>query len=184
MNRIHIKRSIESLLFAYGDSLSLKDIKAVIDSQISITEYRSILEEMELEYKEEDRGFVILKMEDSYQLGTNPKYMNYLEKMFEPKKKKTLTQASVETLAIIAYKQPVTKTEIENIRGVKCDKAINTLLEAGLIEEGGRLKKIGNPIIYKTSEEFLKRFGLSTLKDMPPIEQFKEDNIIEENKEM
>ena len=106
---------------------------------------------------------------------TNKYYTPYIKKVLEPKRKKTLSQATLETLTIIAYKQPITKVEIENIRGVKCDKVLQTLLENSLIREAGRLNKIGKPIIYKTTDEFLKLLNIEKLEDLPPIEEFEEN---------
>ncbi len=101
-----------------------------------------------------------------------------LDKKLEPKKRKSLSQATLETLTIIAYKQPITKVEIESIRGVKCDKVLQTLLEHELIREAGRLNKIGKPIIYKTTQEFLKLLQIESLKDLPPIDTFEGEEEI------
>jgi segregation and condensation protein B len=122
------------------------------------------------EYRDNNRGIQIIKLENKYQMCTNSEYADYIKKVLEPKKKKTLSQATLETLTIIAYKQPITKVEVENIRGVKCDRAIQTLLENELIKEAGRLSKIGKPIIYKTTDEFLKLLSIENLKQLPPID--------------
>lgn len=100
--------------------------------------------------------------------------MQNIKKIIEPKKKKSLSQATLETLTIIAYKQPITKVEIEDIRGVKCDKVLQTLFENELIREAGRLNKIGKPIIYKTTDEFLKLLNIESLEELPPIENYQE----------
>ncbi|MDX5658319.1 SMC-Scp complex subunit ScpB, partial [Clostridioides difficile] len=105
---------------------------------------------------------------------TNKDYAEYIKKIIEPKKKKSLSQATLETLTIIAYKQPITKVEIEDIRGVKCDKVLQTLFENELIREAGRLNKIGKPIIYKTTDEFLKLLNIESLEELPPIENYQE----------
>ena len=107
---------------------------------------------------------------------TNKDYADYIKKVLEPKKRKSLSQATLETLTIIAYKQPITKVEIENIRGVKCDKVLQTLLDHDLIREAGRLNKIGKPIIYKTTPEFLKLLQIESLKDLPPIDSFESED--------
>jgi segregation and condensation protein B len=112
---------------------------------------------------------------------TNKKYADYIKKVLEPKRKKTLSQATLETLTIIAYKQPITKVEVEDIRGVKCDKVIQTLLENDLIREAGRLNKIGKPIIYKTTDEFLKLLNIEKLEELPPIENYEEINVKSNN---
>ena len=123
----------------------------------------------------------IIKLEDRYQMCTNKDFTPYIKKVLEPKRKKTLSQATLESLTIIAYKQPITKVEIENIRGVKCDKVLQTLLENSLIREAGRLNKIGKPIIYKTTDEFLKLLNIEKLEDLPPIEEFEENIVTKHN---
>lgn len=170
MNEEHIKSAIEAILFAWSDPLSLKDIsKALGADEKTITK---LLKEMIDEFNYQKRGIQIIKMNDHYQLATRPEHFEYLQKLMEPKQNKGLTQAALETLAIIAYRQPIPKGEIESIRGVKCDKALATLLEKDLIEEKGRLEKTGRPIIYGTTLNFLKSFGLNSLDDLPPITEF------------
>lgn len=170
---------MESLLFAYGDPISLQDIRAiflkteVVLSQDELMESIAILKK---KYEEVTGGLELIEIADGYQLGTKKENYEYLSCFLNPIKKKSLTQASLETLSIIAYKQPTTKSEIENIRGVKSDRAIATLMDAGLIQENGRLDKIGRPIIYGTTEEFLRHFSLNSLKDLPETSVFEENN--------
>jgi segregation and condensation protein B len=128
------------------------------------------------EYREDNRGIQIIKLEDKYQMTTNKEYSDFIKKVLEPNKKKSLSQATLETLTIIAYKQPITKVQVEDVRGVKCDRAIQTLLENELIIEAGRLDKIGKPIIYKTTNEFLKLLSIETLEDLPKLENNEEEN--------
>lgn len=161
---------IEALLFAWSDPLALKDIAKVLE--VDEKRVGEVLKEMMDDFNYNKRGIQIIKMNDHYQLATKPEHYDYVQKLLEPKQNKGLTQAALETLAIIAYKQPIPKGEIEGIRGVKCDKAIATLLEKDLIEEKGRLEKTGRPILYGTSLNFLKAFGLNSLKDLPPISEF------------
>lgn len=164
----------ESLMFAYGDLISFKDIQAIFKSKsidVSLKEIRYSLELLKKRYKESDSGLELVIIDEKMQLATKPDNYDYISLYLHPIKKKSLTQASLETLSIIAYKQPITKPEIESIRGVKCDKAIATLLEANLIEEAGRLDKIGKPIIYKTTEMFLKQFSIESLKDLPVLKE-------------
>lgn len=161
---------IEALLFAWSDPLALKDIAKVLE--VDEKRVAEVLKEMMDDFNYNKRGIQIIKMNDHYQLATKPEHYDYVQKLLEPKQNKGLTQAALETLAIIAYKQPIPKGEIEGIRGVKCDKAIATLLEKDLIEEKGRLEKTGRPILYGTSLNFLKAFGLNSLKDLPPISEF------------
>lgn len=172
MKREEIKYIIEAVMFAYGDPIGINDLNTIINDELSSKEIEIMLNDLINEYQEEERGLQIIKLEDKYQMCTNTKYANFINKIVEPQKKKSLSQATLETLTIIAYKQPITKLEIENIRGVKCDKAISTLCDNNLIVEAGRLEKIGRPIIYKTTDEFLKSLELEKLEDLPALDEF------------
>lgn len=172
MKREEIKSIIESILFAYGDPISIKELNYAINEELSSKEIEIMLISLMEEYKENNRGIQIIKLENKYQMCTNKKYASFIKKILEPKKKKPLSQATLETLTIVAYKQPITKIEIEDIRGVKCDKVIQTLIENDLIVEAGRIDKIGKPIIYKTTNEFLKLLNIEKLDDLPPIESY------------
>lgn len=167
MDKDELKSAIEAILFAWSDPLSAKDLSDILG--IENKEVKKTLKEMIDEFNYNKRGIQILQMNDHYQLSTRPEYYEYLQKLFAPKQNKGLTQAALETLAIVAYKQPITKTEIEGIRGVKCDKAISTLLEKELIEEQGRLEKTGRPILYGTTINFLKVFSIRALEDLPNV---------------
>ncbi|MBH7140918.1 SMC-Scp complex subunit ScpB, partial [Clostridioides difficile] len=145
-----------------------------INKELSSKEIEIMLNLLIEEYREQNRGIQIIKLENKYQMCTNKDYAEYIKKIIEPKKKKSLSQATLETLTIIAYKQPITKVEIEDIRGVKCDKVLQTLFENELIREAGRLNKIGKPIIYKTTDEFLKLLNIESLEELPPIENYQE----------
>lgn len=175
MDRKEIKHIIESIMFAYGDPISIKELNTVINEELSPKEIEFMLNSLMDEYRENNRGIQIIKLENKYQMCTNKSYADYIKKVLEPKKRKSLSQATLETLTIIAYKQPITKVEIESIRGVKCDKVLQTLLENSLIREAGRLNKIGKPIIYRTTDEFLKLLNIEKLEDLPPIEEFEEN---------
>lgn len=171
-DNIRVVSVLESILFAYSDPLSLKDLLAVFEKKgekLRVLDIKQALDLLEKKYQEPLSGLKLIKVEDKYQISTRSENYEYVSILLNPVKKKSLTQASLETLSIIAYKQPATKIEVENIRGVKSDKAISTLLEAGLIEEAGRLDKIGRPIIYKTTEKFLLHFGLGSVRDLPAI---------------
>lgn len=172
MKRSDIKNIIEAVLFAYGEPISIKELNYIVDEDLSPKEIEFMLNALIEEYKENNRGIQIIKLENKYQMCTNQDYALFIKKVLEPKKKKTLSQATLETLTIIAYKQPITKIEIENIRGVKCDKVLQTLLENELIREAGRLNKIGKPIIYRTTDEFLKLINIERLEDLPPLEKY------------
>ncbi len=175
MEKEQIKNIIEAILFTFSDPMDIKELREIINSDMDLRELKNIIEEIKMQYKNEKRGIQILRFENKYQMATNREYAEYVKKLFEPKKKKSLTQAALETLTIIAYKQPITKVEVEEIRGVKCDKAMATLMEYDLICEAGRLDRIGKPIIYKTTEEFLKVFGLEGLKDLPDMNTLQEE---------
>lgn len=167
MDKDELKSAIEAILFAWSDPLSAKDLSDILG--VENKEVKKTLKEMIDEFNYNKRGIQILQMNEHYQLSTRPEYYEYLQKLFAPKQNKGLTQAALETLAIVAYKQPITKTEIEGIRGVKCDKAISTLLEKELIEEQGRLEKTGRPILYGTTINFLKVFSIRSLEDLPNV---------------
>ena len=175
MRRDEIKSIIEAIMFAYSDPISIKELNNAINEELSSREIEIMLNSLIEEYKENNRGIQIIKLQDKYQMCTNKEYSSFVKNILEPKKKKTLSQATLEALTIIAYKQPITKVELEEIRGVKSDKVIQTLLENDLIYEAGRLDKIGKPIIYKTTNEFLRLLNIEKLEDLPPIENYEKE---------
>lgn len=177
MNKEELKSIIEALLFIWGDPLSLKDISHVLE--INEKQTKKIIGEMVDEFNYNRRGIKIIQTGNSYQLSTRPEHFEWIEKLSLPKTKKKLSNAALETLSIITYKQPVTKSEIEAIRGVRCDKALETLLEKEVIKEKGRLEKTGRPILYGTTKQFLKYFGLKNLNELPSLDNF---NLDEEEK--
>lgn len=176
MKRKEIKSIIEAIMFAYSDPISIEELNNIINEELSRKEIEFMLNSLIEEYREDNRGIQIIKLEDKYQMTTNKEYSEFIKKVLEPNKKKSLSQATLETLTIIAYKQPITKVQVEDVRGVKCDRAIQTLLENELIIEAGRLDKIGKPIIYKTTNEFLKLLSIETLEDLPKLEKNEEEN--------
>lgn len=176
MRREDIKHIIEAIMFAYAEPISIKELNDIINEELSSKEIEYMLNNLINEYKENNRGIQIIKLQDKYQMCTNKDYSTFIKKVLEPKKKKSLTQTTLETLTIIAYKQPITKVEVEDIRGVKSDKAIQTLIENNLIREAGRLDKIGKPILYRTTDEFLKLLNIEKLEDLPPIENYENKN--------
>ncbi len=173
---------LESLLFISGEAIKLKDIAAIIEGSEEFTE--NLLKELMLRYEAEERGIRLICANDGYQLVTKPKNSNYVQKLLKSNIRQSLSQAALETLAIVSYRQPVTRIDIDEIRGVKSDSAVSTLVEKGLIKECGRMEVAGRPILYKTTEEFLKNFGLSTLSEMPSLENIldgmSKDEIFEE----
>ncbi len=162
-----LKQIIKSLLFAWGDPLDLKAISEVCDIDLDLAQAE--LEKLRCELDETNDGLKIIRMNSSYQLITRDIYYDYVKKLLNEKPKNNLSNASIETLSIIAYKQPATKMEVEKIRSVKSDGPINTLIEKGLIEEVGRLDTPGKPILYGTTEVFLRSFGLEDLSQLPDL---------------
>lgn len=159
---------IESLLFASGEPLKIEYIGNIIECSISFT--KDLLDYMIKGYSQEDRGIKLINVNDTYQLVTKPKNSDYVQKLLKTNVRQSLSQAALETLSIIAYKQPITRIEIDEIRGVKSDRAVLTLVEKNLIKETGRLDVPGRPILYSTTDEFLKFFGLENLNQMPQLE--------------
>jgi segregation and condensation protein B len=178
MRREDIKNIIEAIMFAYSEPITIKELNNAINEELSPKEIELMLNALIQEYKDNNRGVQIIKLQDKYQMCTNKEYSDFVKNILEPKKEKTLSQATLETLTIIAYKQPVTKVEVEEIRGVKCDRAIQNLLESELIYEAGRLDKIGKPMVYKTTSEFLRLLSIEKLEDLPPIDKYEEKENI------
>nr|WP_300306617.1 SMC-Scp complex subunit ScpB [uncultured Anaerostipes sp.] len=160
---------IEGILFSMGTSVSRKQMKAALEVDDALLDY--LIDQLKREYERSDRGIRLLELNDAYQLCTKPEYYEALIRIVNHPKKPKLTDVMLETLSIIAYKQPVTKQEIEAIRGVKCDHPVNKLLEYNLICEAGRLDAVGRPILFKTTEEFLRYFGVSSVKELPVIQE-------------
>lgn len=161
---------IESLLFVSGEPLEVKQISSIIECSVSFTE--ELLKEMSKLYEIESRGIRLINNKGNYSLATKSDNSTYIEKLLGINSRQGLSQAALETLAIIAYKQPITRIDIDEIRGVKSDRAIYTLVEKGLIKENGRLDVIGRPILYGTTQEFLKYFDLENIDQMPSIDSF------------
>jgi segregation and condensation protein B len=159
--------AIEAILFTMGESVDLERIAGAIEQDKETT--RKIIYHMMDKYREEDRGIQILELENSFQLCTKKELYEYLIRVAKQPKKIVLSDVVMETLSIIAYKQPVTKLELEKIRGVKCDHAINKLIEYNLVKELGRLDAPGRPLMFGTTEEFLRHFGVNSLEDLPEI---------------
>lgn len=162
------KGEIEAILFAMGEAVELSRIAKAIQQDNNTT--RKIIRDMMLDYQREERGIHIIELENSFQLCTKREYYDSLIRIAAQPKKPTLTDVMLETLSIIAYKQPVTKAEIEKIRGVKCDHAINKLMDYDLIRELGRLDAPGRPILLGTTEEFLRCFGVQGLEELPEMD--------------
>ena len=167
------KAIIEAILFAAGRVIKIKELMATLE--ISSDEVISIIESMQKEYKKEDRGIEIIKVEDGYQLATKKEMYEYLYPIFDKRNKPNLSQASMETLAIIAYNPKITRAEIEAVRGVNSDGTIYKLLEYNLIENVGKADLPGRPTMYSVTENFLKMFGIGTLEELPELPRYKLD---------
>lgn len=168
---------IESLLFVSGEPLDIKQIASIIECSLDFT--KQLLKEMGKLYECESRGIKIINNNESYSLATKADNSVYIEKLLGINSRQGLSQAALETLSIVAYKQPITRVDIDEIRGVKSDRAISTLIEKGLIKECGRLDVIGRPILYGTTEEFLKYFDLENIGQMPGLDSFIEEVAID-----
>lgn len=166
--RDEIKGAIEAILFVRSGRIGLDEIVEILE--VPLFDVIDIMREIMAEYDVAGKGLRIREVNDGYVMVTNPEYSDYLIKMAEPQKKR-LTPAAMETLAIIAYSQPVTRAEIERVRGVKSERIIANLLEKDLIAEAGVKAVIGRPLLYETTEEFLQVFGLVSLQDLPPMEE-------------
>jgi segregation and condensation protein B len=171
---------VESLLFAAGDEgLSLKQLSEVLEVEENIAE--QIIQDLMDDYENKNRGIMVVQLAGTYQLATKKENASYLRKLVEAPSSSSLSQAALETLAIIAYKQPITRVEIEEIRGVKSERPLHTLISKVLIKEVGRFEGTGRAYLYGTTKEFLESFGLKSLDELPPLpEKFDEDFVQEE----
>lgn len=158
---------IEAILFTMGDSVEIDKLASVIEENVKTT--KQILADMKKNYEKEDRGIFLIELEGSVQLCTKNDMYEYLIKIAKVPRKLTLTDTLLETLSIVAYKQPVTRLDIERVRGVSCDHAVNRLIEFDLIKEVGRLDAPGRPLLFGTTEQFLRSFGLQSLEELPEL---------------
>ena len=159
--------AVEAVLFASGDPVEIESIASVIGEDKDTAE--SLAESLSMKYSSEKRGISIIRLNNSYQMCADRKYFDYIDRLFRQPKRKKLSQAVLEVLAIIAYKQPITKGEIEEIRGVNSDHAVNKLVEYGLVEERGRKSVPGRPRLFGTTDEFLRNFGYSSAESLPEL---------------
>lgn len=168
MNKDKIKSAAESLLFVWGDPLEASVLADIFN--IPASDMLFIMRSLASDYEARGSGLRIRETDKSFQLCTNPENEDYVRALCTPVKEKRLTQAALEVLAIIAYKQPVTKAEIDGIRGIRSDRVLEGLAAKELIEEKGRSSSIGRPILYGTTKKFLSVFGFETLNDLPLLE--------------
>ena len=183
-----IESIIEAILFAAGRPVEKKEL--VLSLEISEEEIDNIINKMQKEYENQNRGIEIIKIEDSYQLCSKKELYEYIYPILDKRNKPKISNAALETLAIISYNPRITRAEIEAIRGVSADGCIYKLLEYGLIEEAGKVIELpGKPMSYKTTQEFLRMFGYKSLKDLPELPKYKLDEnrqivideLVEEN---
>ena len=170
-----LEAKIEAVLFAMGDSVETSRLAEALG--VTEIEIRTAAESLKRVYESEERGIKLLELENSYQLATKPEFYSDLVSIAKHPKKPVLTDTLMETLSVIAYRQPVTKADIEKIRGVSSDHAVNRLIEFELVKEIGRLNAPGRPILFGTTEEFLRRFGFSSLDEMPQMDPVQEADI-------
>ena len=182
MSKKKMQAVIEAVLFTMGESVELDKLALAVDSDKDTV--RQVIADMMKQYEKEDRGIKVIELENAFQLCTKKEYYENLIKGAKEKKKQVLSDTLLETLAIIAYKQPITKMEIEKIRGVSSEHAVNRLVEYGLCKELGRLDAPGRPMLFGTTEEFLRVFGVQSIDELPVIsedlvEQFKDEAEME-----
>lgn len=161
-------------MFVAGEAVSIKDLSRALQTDEKVI--RETIHALRDEYDFEQRGFMLKRFGDNIQLATRPLYAGDVIRLLQPVQQQSLSQAAMETLAVVAYKQPVTRAEVEQIRGVKCDYSLQSLITKGLIRETGRKDTIGRPILFGTTDEFLSHFGLEGLDSLPPMPQEAESN--------
>ena len=171
-----IKSAFESMMFVWGEPLDVKLAAEMFN--LNKNEAYDYFKELQEEYEQEGRGIAIREIGSGFQFVSRLENAEYIERLCTPAKQQRLSQSALEVLAIIAYKQPVTRSEIEAIRGIKCDRVLEGLLKKELIDEAGRSNAIGRPILYGTTETFLRHFGFNNLKELPDIEDI--ESIIHE----
>ncbi len=164
-----LKGSIEAILFVSGEPVALRDLAKALKREEK--EIRKALSQLRDEYDYEQRGFMIKRFGERVQLATRPLYAQAVVSLLQPVQQQSLSQAAMETLAVVAYRQPVTRAEVEQVRGVKCDYSLQSLTNKGLICEVGRKDTIGRPILFGTTDAFLSHFGLESLDELPPLPQ-------------
>ncbi len=167
MDRQREKAILEAILFTMGESVEVGRLAAVIEKEEGYT--RELLTELKEEYDKRECGITLMELEGSFQMCTKAEMYEYLIKIAKTPRKYVLTDTLLETLSIVAYKKPVTRAEIEKIRGVSCDHAVNRLIEFGLIMEVGRMDAPGRPLLFGTTEEFLRSFGVKSLEELPKL---------------
>lgn len=183
MNEPKLKAVIEGLLFSSGhEGMTVKQISDVLEISQSDVDY--LIEELVFDYEHANRGIKLANSQKKYYLTTKPEHNAYYKKMLESPNQTKLSQAALETLAIIAYNQPITRIEIEDIRGVNSDRAVQTLIARSLIEEKGRKNSVGKPVLFGTSIDFLTFFGLSSIEELPELPESINEVAIEQEADL
>lgn len=172
---------IEAILFTMGESVELSKLAMALE--MPEQDVKNILMDMKSGYEKQNRGISIIELDGAYQMCTNPALYDYLIKVAKAPRKYVMSDTLLETLSIIAYKQPITRLEIEKIRGVSCDHAVNRLVEFNLVQELGRLDAPGRPLLFGTTEEFLRTFGVKSLEELPIINQDKVEDFKQQAEE-
>ena len=162
-----IPQIVEAILFVAGESVAISDLAAALG--VGELELMRAVDEMERVFDEQRRGIAVRRYGDRLRLETRAEYAPYVERLLQPVQRQSLSQTAMETLAVIAYRQPTTKGEVEQVRGVKCDYSVQSLLQKGLIKEVGRKEALGRPILYATTDKFLEHFGISDIRELPPL---------------
>ena len=169
-----LKGRIEAILFVAGEAVCIRDLAKAL--RVEEKELKETLKKIGSEYDYEQRGFMLKRFGEKVQLATRPLYSEDVLRLLQPVQQQSLSQAAMETLAVVAYKQPVTRAEVEQIRGVKCDYSLQSLMMKGLIQEAGRKDTIGRPILYATTDMFLSHFGIQGLEDLPPLPETEKES--------
>ena len=167
MNIKEMIPAFEAVLFASGEPMSIERFAQVFE--IAPEEVIGIMDELDKKLKKKENGFELVRLENMYQLATKNQYVDYIKKAFDIRRRTPLSPAALEVLAVVAYNQPVTKSFIEQVRGVDCSGVVSSLIEKGLIEEKGRLELPGRPLIYGTTDQFLRCFSLSSISELPEL---------------
>ena len=172
MDKLELRRSIEALLFTSEKPLSAEELKEAFTDDVSLKDIRSEIDALREECEAERRGFRVYEIAEGFQLASAIDFAEVLRRFYQAREKKKMTPASLETLSVIAYRQPATRADIEAVRGVNVDAAVKGLLEKGLIRITGRKEVPGRPILYGTTREFLEHFGLKSLAELPALSEY------------
>ena len=174
MNIKEMIPAFEAVLFASGEPMSIERFAQVFE--IAPEEVIEVMNELDKKLKKKESGFELVRLENMYQLATKNQYVDYIKKAFDIRRRTPLSPAALEVLAVVAYNQPVTKSFIEQVRGVDCSGVVTTLIEKGLLEERGRLELPGKPLLYGTTKNFLRCFSISDLSELPPLPQKEQES--------